>query len=300
MLTDKILIRLSKKGGTNEEQKGVEDNSNESLKHNSKYQQWFTRGKNLPKLEIEDSNVSNKKGGMKFRASVKRPKTAVVIKRRKKYTKKGLRFDKIIPREYYENLEEKKMVVAPFLTKNYNQVFERPLSVVNYCQKPYLKKQKKVFKGIDVDEYIKVQSNNVEHKSYIPNYSKMHTRPSDDGKYLPTHMKGIVSRDIDKIITEGSLKMNNYSKGEMKGNYNTFIPKQSFNKMVNLSMMNSKVLLGIEHLKKMKMLNEKDKNVLQSLNFYERHFKELLLEGTTKKFDNITFKHINSKYEEFK
>ena len=128
----------------------------------------------------------------------------------------------------------------------------------------------------------------------------MHTRPSDDGKYLPTHMKGIVSRDIDKIITEGSLKMNNYSKGEMKGNYNTFIPKQSFNKMVNLSMMNSKVLLGIEHLKKMKMLNEKDKNVLQSLNFYERHFKELLLEGTTKKFDNITFKHINSKYEEFK
>ena len=138
--------------------------------------------------------------------------------------------------------------------------------------------------------------NYIEHKNYVPMFNKMHTRPIDDGDQLPVHMKGIVSRNICDMTSNVSLKMNSFMDGKTRGNYNTCLPKKSFNKVVNLNLMNYQELKKYIAMNKNLIFGGDDNYIIKSIKFYNRNYRDLLKE-TTSNFDNITFKTIKSKYE---
>ena len=240
------------------------------------------------KTEINDSKIIN--------INNKRPKTAIDKKNIENKNKiKGPVFDKIIPREYYDNLNDNGIKLIPFSVNNYNQVRERPVTMVKYNIKKSFKKKLDFFKGIEVGQYMNTPINYIEHKNYIPIFKKMHTRP-DDTNPLPIYMKGVVSRNACNMTSNISLKMNSYADGKTRGNYNTCNPKKSFNKIVNLNLMNYQELKKYILMNKNLLLDADDNYIIKSIKFYNRNYRELLKETTTN-FDNITFKTIKSKYE---
>ena len=240
------------------------------------------------KTEINDSKIIN--------INNKRPKTAIDKKNIENKNKiKGPVFDKIIPREYYDNLNDNGIKLIPFSVNNYNQVRERPVTMVKYNIKKSFKKKLDFFKGIEVGQYMNTPINYIEHKNYIPIFKKMHTRP-DDTNPLPIYMKGVVSRNACNMTSNISLKMNSYADGKTRGNYNTCNPKKSFNKIVNLNLMNYQDLKKYILMNKNLLLDADDNYIIKSIKFYNRNYRELLKETTTN-FDNITFKTIKSKYE---
>ena len=99
-------------------------------------------------------------------------------------------------------------------------------------------------------------------------------------------------------MTERSLKMNNFAEGKFRSNYTSFWPKTSFNKIINLNILNSETFLSnlVGGGKNLKMIGN---NMQKSIKYYNRNFKELMKEGMLTKFDNITFKTIrpNNKIE---
>ena len=236
------------------------------------------------KTETNESNIINKDN--------KRPKTGIIENKNKI---KGFEFDKIISREYYDNLNDNGIKLIPFASNNYNQVRERALTMVKYNTKKVFKKKLDFFKGIEVSEFLNTPINYIQHKNYIPMFNKMHSRPMDDGNPLPIFMKGVVSRNACNMTSNISLKMNSYADGKSRGNYNTCMPKKSFNKVVNLNLMNDQELKNYITMNKGKLLGD-DNYIIKSIRFYKRNYRELLKETTTN-FDNITYKTIKSKYE---
>ena len=239
------------------------------------------QNKNYPIIKKENniSNILNKDN--------QRPKTSKI---------KAIEFGKVIPREYYDNLRDNGITLIPFAVNNYKQVRERALTMVNYNTKKTFKKKLDFFKGIDFEQYMDTPVNYIEHKNYVPMFNKMHTRPMDDGDQLPVHMKGIVSRNICDMTSNVSLKMNSFMDGKTRGNYNTCLPKKSFNKVVNLNLMNYQELKKYMAMNKNLIFGGDDNYIIKSIKFYNRNYRDLLKE-TTSNFDNITFKTIKSKYE---
>ena len=150
---------------------------------------------------------------------------------------------------------------------------------------------------MEIDQYKNV-TNYIKNKCYVPNFNKMNTRPSEDGTPLPFFMKGVVSRDACTTTTDISLKMNYFADGKFRGNYNTFLPKKSYNKIVNLNLMNSKTLIDYLLINKKEAFNNNNE-IIKSLKFYNKNYKDLLKENTSSKFDNITYKTIKSKYNNY-
>ena len=300
-INDKNELNIEKE---NIESSSESDDSYHQFKNHYAKQLKFQKKDNLPKLTIETSKRgsinNNSTISMKSKVSVKnqkRPKTTKIRRIEHKTHIKGPEFDKIIPREYYDNLADNGITLIPFSINNYTQVRERPLTVVVYKRKPMFKKKINNFKGMEIDQY-KDTTNYKKHKCYVPIFNKMNTRPVDDGTALPVFMKGVVSRDICNITTDTSLKMNSYAEGKIRGNYNTFLPKKSYNKIVNLNLMNSNALIDylITNKKDAFQIND---NVIKSLKFYSKNFKDLLKETSSSKFDNITYKTIKSKYDNY-
>ena len=269
------------------------------------------QNQNLPKLSKPSSrrtsiNINNNYStSMKSKSKIinknkKRPKTSREDVRYMVHKEhiKGPEFDKIIPREYYDNLADNGISLIPFSINNYKQVRERPLTVVVYKRKPYFKRKVNQFKGMDIDQYLDVGANKLKNKCYVPIFNKMKTRPMYDGNPLPVFMKGAVSRDAFNTTTDTSLKLNCFADGKIRGNYNTFLTKKSFNKIINLNLLNSNNLIDYLLVNRREAFKNNDE-IMRSLKFYKKNFKDFLKEGSISKFDNITFKTIKSKLDDY-
>lgn len=133
-------------------------------------------------------------------------------------------------------------------------------------------------------------------KPQTPNFDLMTSRPKDDG-VLPSYMKNIFTRQSSNIITDKTLKMNNFANAEFAKTTDSFWPKKSHNKIINLNLLNSEKF--IENLVNKK--NEKpEQNSLtqyvdKSLKFYNKNFEDLLKESMLTKFDGVTYKSIKRK-----
>ena len=316
-----------KTGNDNENIKDNESDSDiSSLSNDSyhKYKNHYTKqikppqktinqaqNQNFPKLSKASSRRSSINVNNNFSTSVKskskiinknkkRPKTTrddVRYMVHKKHIK-GPEFDKIIPREYYDNLADNGISLIPFSINNYKQVRERPLTVVVYKRKPYFKRKVNHFKGMDIDQYLDAGGYKLKNKCYVPIFNKMKTRPMYDGNPLPVFMKGAVSRDACNITTDTSLKLNCFADGKFRGNYNTFLTKKSFNKIINLNLLNSNNLIDYLLVNRKEAFKNNDE-IMRSLKFYKKNFKDFLKEGSISKFDNITYKTIKSKLDDY-
>ena len=87
--------------------------------------------------------------------------------------------------------------------------------------------------------------------------------------------------------------MNNFANGKFFDGYSTFIPKKSFNKLVNLNLLNSEAFLS-NLVKDTKSLKESGNYIAKSMRFYNKNYEDLMKEGLLTKFDNVTFKSIKS------
>ena len=141
----------------------------------------------------------------------------------------------------------------------------------------------------DIYKYLDNVNN---HKRCVtPNFNKMNINyKKNDKSPLPIYMRGITSRDSCNIMNETSLKMNHFFEGKFLSNYSSFWPKKSFNKIVNLNLLNSEAFLS--HL--LNKEGEKD-YMKKSIKFYQNNYKDLLKEGYLNKFDSVTFKTIKPK-----
>lgn len=89
--------------------------------------------------------------------------------------------------------------------------------------------------------------------------------------------------------------MNNFAEGKFAKTEDSFWPKKSHNKIINLNLLNSaKFLENVMGGKNMKE-NSKDEignYIDKSLKFYNRNFEDLLKESMLSKFDGVTYKSI--------
>ena len=277
-----------------------EDNNSsmESLtESNDSYNQFKgVYKKKIKAKEIKEiKNVKKTKGIFKKdnrkREKIKRPKSSNM---KRKLNIKGPDFDKTMSREHYYNLNDKGSVI-PFSLPNFKQVRERPLTMVVYERPIYKKYTKKEIKGITQDMYndiYKYLDNVNNHKRCLSvNFSKMNINyKKNDNNPLPIYMRGVTSRGACESINEVNLKMNNYAEGKFISNYTSFWPKKSFNRIVNLNLLNSRAFLA--HM----LTKEGGEHYLKkSIKFYQKNFKELMKEGLLSKFDNVTFKSIKPK-----
>ena len=265
--------------------------SNDSYKiYKAVYKKELKHKENTEKIK----NIKKYKGINKIikRNNKKiRPKSSNM---KRKLNIKGPDFDKTMSREQYYELNDKGSVI-PFSLPNFKQVRERPLTMVVYERPVYKKYTKKEIKGITPDMYndiYKYLDNVNNHKRCLsPNFSKMNVNyKKNDKNPLPLYMRGVTSRGACETINEINLKMNNFAEGKFISNYTSFWPKKSFNKIVNLNLLNSKSFLS-------HMINDNESAhyLKKSLKFYRKNYKELIKEGLLNKFDNVTFKSIKPK-----
>lgn len=74
-------------------------------------------------------------------------------------------------------------------------------------------------------------------------------------------------------MTEKALKMNNFSEGKFSQTQTSFFPKKSFNKIINLNLINSsnfKENAGITN--EIAKSNEANDYILKSMKFYSKLF----------------------------
>ena len=205
-------------------------------------------------------------------------------------------FDLAISREYIDGLTNNKKHLIPFSLPNYKQVRERPIMMVVYDQKKHSHKKPKEIKGIEpslfYDPHKMLDKVNNHHPIITPNFNMMSSRPDDDNP-LPSYMKKYFYRANVHSITDQSLRMNNYSEGKFLSNCTSFWPKKSYNKIINLNLLNSKQFVEYALGEKTRKEMEKSNNYMaKSMKFYKKNYEELMKEGLLSKFDNVTYKTI--------
>ena len=201
-------------------------------------------------------------------------------------------FQKTISREQREKVKQIKMAPSSYIQPNYSLVRERILTMTVYEKPKKYIPRIKTMKGFDSlityqpDKIINKVDNHSEPKT--PNFKLMTSRYDNKDSKLPTYMQNVHDRKSMEIITEKSLKLNNYPNGKFMAPTSSFFPKRSFNNIINLNMLNSENLKG-KNLKDEFYENQREE-LRSSLNFFHKNYDELIKEGALSKFDNITLK----------
>ena len=201
-------------------------------------------------------------------------------------------FQKTISREQREKVKQTKMTPSSYIQPTYSLVRERILTMTVYEKPRKYIPRIKTMKGFDSlityqpDKVINKVDNHSEPKT--PNFRLMTSRFDNKESKLPTYMQNVHDRKSMEIITEKSLKLNNYPNGKFLTPSSSFLPKKSFNNIINLNMLNSENLKG-KNLKDELFENQREE-LKSSLNFFHKNYDELIKEGALSKFDNITLK----------
>ena len=140
-------------------------------------------------------------------------------------------FNRCLSREYLEKLERKKLIEPiELIFPRYNSVKERSKNMVDYDIKSH-KNINYIFKGVDSNELFNLtksfESLYGNKLKVVPNFEKMLARPED--KTLPSFMKQLYNRMSSEVITDNTLKLNNYSNRVMC--YDTNTKKQNKKKI---------------------------------------------------------------------
>ena len=217
-------------------------------------------------------------------------------------------FSKIISREQVEKAKGEQFYQIPFIVPNYSLVRERPLAMTIYKKR---KKEKKTLRTkymgeidykikYDPDKIIDKCNNHVNIQG--PNFNYMLSRDYSQKNSLPSYMRDIYDRGSVYRITEKALKLNKYKEGKMANATSSFLPKRSFNKIININMINSH---DFKETIKDEYINEKKKVLkteIERKNNEDQieHLKDL---GLLTQFENFTYKSIpieRKKYNENK
>ena len=246
------------------------------------------------------------------KSSSKEKKRNSKIKKNKRQNKKNhsVDFKKIISREEVEKVKEYKYFKIPFITPNYTLVEDRLLSTISYDTPKYNTNnntRKEQIEGYDYrlkyspDKYISKFNNHINPQS--PNFTYMFHRNGDWSKNsknnsLPFYMRDIYDRNSVERMTEKSLKQNKFKEGKISLASSTFFPKKSFNRVININLINSKNFKEklnddyIEEKKEYLKSETERKNNKNEIN-------KLKNIGLLNKFENFTFKALDKREKNY-
>lgn len=205
-------------------------------------------------------------------------------------------FKKTISREKSNKVIFKKKLDIPFSNPDKSGVMDRPVMMVMYDKSAKRKEKDNFITGImgsNVNlEKVYDKINNYRHP-VVPIFSKMVSRPEDKGP-LPSFMRKIYTRASAYSTTDKTLEMNNFSEGKYLGSYTSFFPKRSFNKNINMALLNSdKIETGL--IENKPEFNKLGTFFARTMRFYRKDIDELMKENEDPKFDYVTYKSMERK-----
>lgn len=201
-------------------------------------------------------------------------------------------FKKTLSRDDVNRVKSFQKINLPLNSPNINPVKSRPIMMVSYDIAQARKKINKKFKGVDhsisynLDKLFNKYNN---HKPVsVPLFKKMTARPMDDNP-LPSFMRQMYTRAGANATTDKTLKMNHFADGAFMTGYSSFINKKSFNKMINLSLLNNDTS-GTNLLDTKTDNKGLSQYLSKSIKFYSKNYDELISENQISNFDKITLK----------
>ena len=203
-----------------------------------------------------------------------------------------LNFSKIPSRE--KKFKRYHIENIPFVFPKYSFVQERSLTMAVYKkEKPVKNYKPKPFKGMilgldyDPDKVFEKYNNHQSPK--VPKFKMMTSRPNKKGSPLPSFLQKVYDRSASYLTTDKSLKLNNFAEGKYIPANNSFFPKKSYNKIINVKITDSKLF---KEKSQDEDIQNKKNQVVQKLKLDGADYEELKTEGALNKFDNFCYKTI--------
>ena len=206
-------------------------------------------------------------------------------------------FSKKISREQLNFINREREGVRPFFNPNYKIIEPKILTMVSYETSKKKTIVQKRPKGIDSnlifdpDKYYYNINNNK--RPTAPDFSKVVSRPNEKGP-LPSYMIRKFDRESLYNTTDKSLKMNNYPNSGFLTEYSSFYPKKSFNKKINMNLLNSQNFLDNNMNDIMSQLNSNG-NMNKVMEFYTKNLDDIQEDAIGTKIDSVTLKTVPKK-----
>ena len=297
----KCLVNMNK---TTQREEFIKQ-KNIKLKHEKKFISKFmlkklkkNKNKDINKISLTSRDLNSKDKIYKSYKNIPN----------KKLNKKNhsVDFKKIISREDVERMKDPKYFKIPFITPNYSLVENKLITTIPYDIPKHNKNietQPRVIQGYDFklnyspDKYITKFNNHISPKT--PNFSLMFHREGNQSKKskkinLPFYMKDIHDRQSIERMTETSLKENKYCEGKLSLASSSFLPKKSFNRIININYINSKNFkdkLNDDYIEEKKEYLKQNTQRQNKQNTIE----ELKNFGLLNRFENFTYKAIDKR-----
>ena len=214
-------------------------------------------------------------------------------------------FKKLISREDVERVKDPRYFKIPFITPNYSLVENKLISTIPYDIPKYNTKNPEipVIHGYDYklnyspDKYITKFNNHISPKT--PNFNYMFHREGNWSKNskknpLPLYMRDIHDRNSIERMTEKSLKQNKFKEGKISLASSSFLPKKSFNRIININLINSKNFkynILDDYIEEKKEYLKQNTERINKKNTIE----ELKNSGLLNKFENFTYKALDKR-----
>jgi hypothetical protein len=150
---------------------------------------------------------------------------------------KVVNFDKMLSREYFRKLNERKRNLYYSLCPNYESIRPKCIMKVIYSQKKCKKYKNKEFKSyfneivFDANKHINDYNNHLPPKNIY--LDKMTGKNINFNSPFPSYMINQYNRNASYTFNDKSFEMNNYSNGNLKDLKSSFNDKKSFNYIIN-------------------------------------------------------------------
>jgi hypothetical protein len=154
-------------------------------------------------------------------------------------------FKKTMSREQLEKVYGDKRTIIPFSFPNFKWTKPKSIMLVKFDKKVHKREShslrpnhKSYANDLNYEPFKNMEKMSQYKRTPGVDFNKITSRPEGNDP-LPSYMRQIFSRQSTSMLNEKALKMNNYADGNFYYTSNTFWPKKSFNKIVNLNLMNS-------------------------------------------------------------
>jgi hypothetical protein len=154
-------------------------------------------------------------------------------------------FKKTMSRDQLDKIFGDKRTIIPFSFPNFKMTKPRSIMLVKFDKRVHkrdshsLRPHDKTYANdLNYEPFRNMEKMSQYKRTTTVDFNKITSRPGGNDP-LPSYMRQIFSRQSTAMLNEKALKMNNYADGNFYYSSNSFWPKKSFNKIVNLNLMNS-------------------------------------------------------------
>lgn len=202
-------------------------------------------------------------------------------------------FSKTLSRDQLTKIEQRNVIDVPYRSPDIAKIKDRSVMMVQYDKTNYYNKQPTYKPEAPIDYNVDKVYNKINNNKQpsTPNFSLMISRPEYGVDPLPSFMKKIYTRASSFTTTDKTLMMNSFAMSEYLGHYSSFFPKRSYNKNINLALLNSdKVDIGL--IENKSEFNKLANFVTKTTFYNKKDIGDMIKENNVYKFDNVTFKHV--------